>query len=262
MVAVLALPGALFAAPRVQPVPVPEELRSNAFTVTVNGQTVDVAHAAASYDFVSFDVTGSVNVSITAAEPGFWDHGVDVEPWRLGIRPVRQGQTISFRLAGPSKLSISRPADFLNHAKMLFLFAGTPPAPAPAPGDPALHYFQPGIYRQSLNPKSGETFYLAPGSYFYGALNLWKVQGVKILGRGTIVYEGTQDPNADEGWMQKPDWHCIVALEARDVQISGLTCVVRARTWSIQMKDTSGFTYDDLRVIGGNPGNANQDGMD
>ena len=83
-----------------------------------------------------------------------------------------------------------------------------------------------------------------------------------MLGRGTIVYEGTQDPKADEGWMQKPDWHCIGALEARDVQISGVTCIVRARTWSVQMKDTSGFIYDDLRVIGGNPGNANQDGMD
>ena len=28
------------------------------------------------------------------------------------------------------------------------------------------------------------------------------------------------------------------------------------------MKDSGGFVYDDLRVIGGNPGNANQDGMD
>jgi hypothetical protein len=28
------------------------------------------------------------------------------------------------------------------------------------------------------------------------------------------------------------------------------------------MKDSTGFLYDDLRVIGGNPGNANQDGMD
>lgn len=260
MAAVLALPSALFAAPRVQAVPVPQELKSTAFTVTVNGQPVDVAHAAASYDFVSFDITGAVTVSITAVEPGFWDHGVDIEPWRLGLRPLRQGQTISFKLASQAKLSISRPADFLNHAKMLFLFAGSPPAPPPR--DPAIHYFQPGLYHQSLNPKSGETYYLAPGSYFYGALNLWKVQGVKILGRGTIVYEGTQDPNADEGWMQKPDWHCIAALEARDVQISGLTCIVRARTWSIQMKDTRGFTYDDLRVIGGNPGNANQDGMD
>ena len=62
--------------------------------------------------------------------------------------------------------------------------------------------------------------------------------------------------------MQKPDWHCIGALEAHNVEIDGLTCIVRSRTWSIQMKDSTGFLYDDLRVIGGNPGNANQDGMD
>jgi hypothetical protein len=221
---------------------------------------VDVAHAAASYDFVSFDITGAVTVAITAAEPGFWDRGVDMEPWRLGIRPTRDGQTIRFKLAGPAKLSISRPRDFLNHAKMLFLFAGSPPAPAPR--DTTVQFYPPGVYHQSLNPKSGQTLYLAPGAYIYGSLNLWKVSGVKVLGRGTIVYEGNQDPSADEGWMQKPDWHCIGALEAHDVQISGLTCVVRARTWSIQMKDSTGFLYDDLRVMGGNPGNANQDGMD
>ena len=33
-------------------------------------QTVDVAHAAASYEFVSFDITGPVDVAITAAEAG------------------------------------------------------------------------------------------------------------------------------------------------------------------------------------------------
>jgi PA14 domain len=260
LAALFGLSGAAVAAARVQPVPVPEEMRSDAFTVTLNGQNVDVAHAAASYDYVSFDITGPVTVAITATEAGFWDRGVDVEPWRLGIRPVRDGQTIRFKLAGPQKLSISRPRDFLNRAKMLFLFAGTPPPPAPR--DPKVKYFAAGVYRQSLNPKSGDTLYLAPGSYFYGSLNLWKVSGVKVLGRGTIVYEGTQDPKADEGWMQKPDWHCVGALEAHDVVISGLTCIVRARTWSIQMKDTTGFVYDDLRVIGGNPGNANQDGMD
>ena len=62
--------------------------------------------------------------------------------------------------------------------------------------------------------------------------------------------------------MQKPDWHCIGAYQAHNVEIDGLTCIVRSRTWSIQMKDSTGFRYDDLRVIGGNPGNANQDGMD
>jgi len=236
-------------------------MRSSAFRVTVDNKPVDVAHAAASYDFVNFDITGPVTVSITTAEPGFWDRGVDIQPWRLGIRPTRDGQTIRFKLDGPHKLSISRPGDFLNHATMLFVFAGQPPAAAPAPSE-QVHIFPSGVYRQSLNPKSGETYFLAPGSYFYGSLNLWKVNDVKVLGRGTIVYEGTQDPNSDQGWMQKPDWHCIGALESHDVEISGVTCIVRARTWSIQMKDTTGFLYNDIRVIGGNPGNANQDGMD
>jgi hypothetical protein len=260
LVVLFALPVAAQGASRVQAAPVPPEMRATDFTVRVNGQTVEVAHAAASYEFVSFDVTGPVEVEITAAAPGFWETGVDIQPWRLGLRPTRQGQSIRFRLAGPAKLSISRPGDFLNHAAMLFLFAGTPPPPMPR--DPKIRAYQPGVYHESLNPKSGETLYLAPGSYFFGSLNLWKVQNVKILGRGTIVYDGPQDPTSDEGWMQKPDWHCIGALEARNVKIDGLTCIVRSRTWSIQMKDSFGFLFNDLRVIGGNPGNANQDGMD
>jgi hypothetical protein len=260
LVAVLAFSVVAHAASRVQAAPVPAEMRSTAFTVTVNGQPVDVAHAAASYEYVSFDVTGPVDVAVTASEPGFWNRGVDIQPWRLGLRPTRQGQTIRFRLPGPAKLSISRPGDFLNHARMLFLFAGTPPPPPPSGS--SVRIVPAGVHRESLNPKNGETLYLAPGTYVFGSLNLWKVQDVKVLGRGTIVYEGSQDPNSDEGWMQKPNWHCIGALEARNVEIDGLTCIVRARTWSIQMKDSNEFVYNDLRVIGGNPGNANQDGMD
>jgi len=260
LVVLLVVPAAAHAAARVQAAPVPQEMRSTAFTVTVNGQPVDVAHAATRYEFVSFDVTGAVDVAITAAEPGFWDKGVDIQPWRLDLRPARQGQTIRFRLEGPAKLSISRPGDFLNQAHMLFLFASTPP-PA-APKGPNVHIVPAGVHRESMNPQSGDTYYLAPGTFIFGSLNLWKVENVKVMGRGTIVYEGSQDPNTDEGWMQKPDWHCIGALEARNVEIDGVTCIIRARTWSIQMKDSSGFIYDDLRVIGGNPGNANQDGMD
>jgi PA14 domain len=222
---------------------------------------VDVAHAAASYDWVSFDTTGPVNIAITAREAGFWDRGVDIQPWRLGLRPVRAGQTIRFRLTGPAKLSIGRPGDFLNHAALLFLFAGSPPPPPPDEG-PKVTIIPAGIDRQSLNPKTGDTIYLAPGAFVFGSLNLFNVSRIRVLGRGTIVYEGSQDPNSDEGWMQIPDWHCIGSVNARNVEIDGLTCIVRARTWSIQMKDSRDFTFDDLRVIGGNPGNANQDGID
>ncbi len=260
LVALLALPTAAHAVTRVLAAPVPPEMMSTAFSVTVNGLPVDVAHAAASYDWVSFDITGPVDIAITADEAGFWDRGVDIQPWRLGIRPARDGKTIRFHLAAPAKLSISRPGDFLNHAAMLFLFAGTPPPPPPT--GPKVTIVPAGIHRESLNPKSGDTIYLAPGAYVFGSLNLFNVGGVRVLGRGTIVYEGTQDPNTDEGWMQKPDWHCIGSYDARNIQIDGLTCIIRARTWSIQMKDSVQVTFDDLRVIGGNPGNANQDGMD
>jgi PA14 domain/PKD domain len=258
---VLALPVPAYAASRVEAAAVPAELKSTAFTVTANGQPVDVAHAAASYDWVSFDTTGPVNIAITAQEAGFWDRGVDIQPWRLGLRPVRDGQTIRFRLRGPAKLSIGRPGDFLNHAALLFLFAGSPPPPPPVVG-PKITIIPAGIHRQSLNPKTGDTIYLAPGAFVFGSLNLFNVSGIRVLGRGTIVYEGSQDPNSDEGWMQNPDWHCIGSVNARNVEIDGLTCIVRARTWSIQMKDSRDFTFDDLRVIGGNPGNANQDGID
>ncbi|MGB6745529.1 MAG: PA14 domain-containing protein [Terracidiphilus sp.] len=258
--ALLLVPGAVHAATRVYAAAVPDEMRSTAFTIAANGQPVGVAHAASSYEIANFDVTGPAEIAITAAEPGFWDHGVDIEPWRLGLRAQRDGQTIRFRIPGPVKLSISRPGDFLNHAAMLFFFAGSPSVPPPA--GPHVQVVPAGVHRESLNPKSGDTVYLAPGAYIFGSLNLLNVDNVKVMGRGTIVYEGTQDPDADDGWMQKPDWHCIGAYQSHKVEIDGLTCIIRSRTWSIQMKDSTGFVYDDLRVVGGNPGNANQDGMD
>jgi len=260
LLAVLLLGSAAHAASRLQVAPVPAEMRSSFFAVTVNGERVDTAFAASSYEFVNFSVTGPAEVSITAAEPGFWDRGVDIEPWRLGLRARRDGQTIRFRMPGPAKLAISRPGDFLNHARMLFIFADAPPAPPPS--GPNVTVIPAGVHRQSLNPKSGDTIYLAPGAYIFGSLNLWNVENVKVLGRGVIVYQGPQDPADDDGWMQKPDWHCIVGYQSHNVEIDGVTCIIRSRTWSIQMKDSTGFRYDDLRVIGGNPGNANQDGMD
>ena len=259
----LALSGIARAAAQVQAAPVPAEMRNSFFAVTVNNERVDVAQAASHYEFVNFDVIGPAEISITAADPHFWDRGVDIEPWRLGLRaahPAGEPQTIRFRVPGPVKLAISRPGDFLNDARMLFVFAGSPPPPPPT--GPNVTIVPAGAHRESLNPKSGDTIYLAPGAFVFGSLNLWQVDNVKVLGRGTIVYDGPQDPKGDTGWMQKPDWHCIVAYQAHNVEIDGLTCIIRSRTWSIQMKDSTGFRYDDLRVVGGNPANANQDGMD
>lgn len=80
-------------------------------------------HAAANYYLLNFDVSGPVDISVTAADAHFWDRGVEIQPLPLGIRPTRRGGTIRFRLNGPAKLSITRPGDHFADAQMLFLFS-------------------------------------------------------------------------------------------------------------------------------------------
>jgi PKD domain/PA14 domain len=243
-------------------VALPEEIASSRFALRVNGQEVAVAHAAANYYFANFDVRGAVTVTVTAPTEDYWARGVEVQPWRLGIRPRLKGRTISFRLDGPAKISITRPGDFLGGAEMLFLFANRPERDAPRADTAGVRYYGPGVHRGGIDAKSGDVIYLAPGAVVLGGLNLWHVENVRVFGRGVIVYDGPQDPYDDTGWIHKPDWHAIVMDEARHVSIEGITCVVRSRTWMIQMKDSRDIRFDNVKVIGGSEGNANQDGMD
>ena len=241
---------------------VPAEMQSSRFTMTINGKPAAVAHAAANYSFVNFDLEGAAAISITAPEDGYWARGVEVQPWRWGIRPTVSGRTISFVLDHPAKLSITRPGDHLADAEMFFLFANAPEKDAPRRHAAGVRYYGPGVYHENIDAHSGDTIYLAGGAVVFGSLNLWDVQNVKVMGRGTIVYDGPQDPGSDEGWKNLPNWHVIGMHNARNIDISGITCVVRSRTWMIQMRDSRFVTFSNVKVIGGSAGNANQDGMD
>ena len=242
--------------------PIPPEIVSTHFIVTINGQQTPVMHAALNLYFLNFEASRHTRISITAPTDDFWTAGVDVQPWRLGIRPRRTGRTISFTLDGPAKITISRPGDFLAQAEMLYLFANPPEKNPPQSGQPGIRFFGPGAHTENIDAKTGDAIYLAPGAVVFGSLNVWQVDHVKVFGPGVIVYDGPQSPLSDDGWMHKPNWHCIVMDQAHDISISDLTCVVRSRTWQIQMKDSHQITYDNVKVIGANSGNANADGMD
>ena len=246
--------------------PIPAEVRSTHYIVTVNGSKTPVVHAASSYYLLNFDAdfskTGPVMVSVTADDAHFWDRGVEVQPMRLGIRPVRRGPTISFPLAGPEKITISRPGDHFAEADMLFLFANDPDTSRITAQTPGIRYYGPGVHRGSINAESGDTIYLAGGAVVFGSLNLWQVHDVRVLGRGMIVYDGPQNPADDEGWMHKRDWHAIVMDKAHNIEIDGITTVVRSRTWQIQMKDSRNIGFYNVKVVAGTRGDANQDGMD
>jgi len=166
---------------------VPREIRSDHFLVTVNGIPAPVSHAAANYYYLNFDMTGRAIISITAPTKSYWSKGVEVQPWRLGIRPTRRGRGITFTLTRPEKISISRPGDHLAGAEMLFLFANPPEAKPPTRNTAGVRYFGPGVYRESIDAKSGDIIYLAPGAVVFGSLNIWGVHDVKVFGRGSWV---------------------------------------------------------------------------
>ncbi|HEX4311222.1 MAG TPA: hypothetical protein VHZ25_14410 [Acidobacteriaceae bacterium] len=252
----------LLAATRVGIAPIPDEVRTDYFVVTINGRATPVVHAASSYYLLNFDLDGPATVSIRAVDAHYWDRGVEIQPMRYGIRPVRRGATITFRIPGPVKLSVARPGDHFADAEMLFLL-GSPPDESHITAKTAgIRYYAPGVHREDIEAQTGDHIYLAPGAVVFGSLNLWQVHNVRVEGRGMIIYVGPQEPAGDEGWMQKKAWHCIVMNETQNVEIDGITCVVRSRTWQVQMRDSRATGFYNVNIIGGFPRDANQDGMD
>ena len=241
---------------------IPAEVASEHFRVTVGKASSPVFHAVTGYYLLNFDIAGPTQITVTADDPHYWDRGVEVQPMRLGIRPRREGATITFLLKGPAKVSLTRPGDFFSDSEMLFLFANQPESAAPVANAGGVRYYAPGVYHENIDAQNGDRIYLAPGAVLYGSLNVWGVHDVSVSGGGTLIYDGPQNPDTDEGWMHKPNWHVIVMDNASNISISGITCIVRSRTWMIQMKDSRGITFRNIKVIGGSANNANQDGMD
>ncbi len=240
----------------------PDEIVSTHFQVTVDGRPVEVLHAAVHLYFLNIVSGKHRHITVTAPSDDFWAPGVEVQPWRLNIRPQIHGRRLDFDLDGEAKLTVSRPNDFLAASEMLYLFANPPETSAPTAASSTLRYYAPGIHHENIDAHSGDNIYLAPGAILFGSLNLWGVDHVRVFGRGVLVYDGPQSPDDDEGWRQKPNWHCIVMDHAQEVSIEGITCVVRSRTWQIQMTESHHILFDNIKAIGANAGNANADGMD
>ncbi len=254
--------GTALAGTQVAIAPIPDVIRTDYFVVTINGRSSPVVHAASSYYLLNFDLDGPATITIRASDAHYWDRGVEIQPMRYGIRPRRNGAVIAFSIPGPVKLSITRPGDHFADADMLFLLGSPPDESRITAKTEGVRYYGPGVHREDIDANSGDRIYLAAGAVVFGSLNLWQVHDVRVQGRGMIVYDGPQDPAGDEGWMHKRGWHCIVMDQTRNVEIDGITCVVRSRTWQVQMRDSRQTGFYNVNVIGGFARDANQDGMD
>ena len=173
--------------------------KSEYFAMTVNGVSVAVNRAAASYSYVNLDVTKPIEIVITALKPDFWKNGVEILPLRHGIRPLIEGNEIRFTMEHAEQLALSRPGDYYANAPLLFLFGNASRSVKPAKNKKNVRYYAAGVYHEDIHLKSNETVYLDEGAIVYGSLNFWNVTNAHVYGRGVVIHDSTQNPNTDEG---------------------------------------------------------------
>lgn len=235
---------------------------SGHFSMTVNGIPAVVNHAAGSYSYANLDIAKPVTIVITALEPDFWKNGVEILPSRHGIRPTVEGNSIHFIMEHAEKLAVSRPGDYYFNAPLMFLFGNVSLSVKPAKKEKGVRYYAPGVYHEDIHVRSNETVFLDEGAVVYGSLNFWDVTNAHVCGMGVVIHDSKQNPNKDEGWQHRPNWHGITAHEANNISVKEITVIVRSRTWMIQLQGCKNVLFDNIKVIGGTAGNANQDGID
>lgn len=262
----------------------PDPLRTDSYTVTVDGRPVAV-HGAKSckppfpfrvfkagerpdiklarpdakagpaqiaeagnapYAFASFPVAGPVEVAITSTLP--LDR-VQVRPDGAAVVRRVDRNTLTLALPGPTKLSIEPDG---RHGGLL-LFANEPETDIPDADDPQVHYYGPGLHRAGvIELRDGETLYLAEGAVVEGGICAKNAKDIRILGRGILCGEPW-------GWRAGPQAHMNMFNYVENLHIEGI--VLRCSwQWTLRMLGCRHVTIRNVKLCQGK--NLNDDGID
>jgi len=215
--------------PLVYPAP-PEEVPATDFELTVDGRPA-FTHAARvsarpvnAYlrdwqrplsetemaSFAGWEMQAPVELTARSTRPV---RSVRVRPASAGITPRVNGDEISFAIERPGQYTLE-----VNGAqRALHLFADPPEEAAPAPGDPNVLYFGPGVHCAGLiRVESGQTVYIAAGAVVYGAILAEGARDIAVRGRG--ILDGSRFDR------ELPRLTGLVCLhDCRNVHIEGIT---------------------------------------
>lgn len=139
---------------------------------------------------VYFDCAGPVEVRVQ--RKGGKIDTARVRPLSYGITPAISGDTLTFTLDKPQKVSVEVNGD--DHGN-LHVFANPLETDRPDPKDPNVIYFGPGLHKpgtagragNTLRIPSGKTVYLAGGAVVQARLLCDHVENVTIRGRGVLL---------------------------------------------------------------------------
>jgi hypothetical protein len=142
--------------------------------------------------FVYFDTDGQVEMSVTY-NVGSITSAV-IRGLNLGITPTINGNTMTFSISGPMKLSVEVNG---NVNRNLMIFANPLEVNPPSPTDPDVIYLGPGVYTQDYTVTSGKTLYIAGGAVVKGGVILDNATNAKVIGRGVLDHPQGKAISAD-----------------------------------------------------------------
>jgi hypothetical protein len=191
---------------------------------------------------VYFDFSGTVEVFVRKNNGNA--QSVKIRPSSYEIKPTLNGNSISFTLTEPKKISIEFDGDKLHN---LHVFAN-PIETFPTPGDTNVVYFGPGVHLpkdlpgDAFNIPTGKTVYIAGGAIVRGKLLCDKVENVRIIGRGII-----DQPQRG-----------VEIRHSRNVTVDGII-VVNPKHYTIFAGGSDHITVRNLKSFSANPWS---DGLD
>jgi hypothetical protein len=270
---------------RVYPAPAGEPLSTN-FTVTIGSNNVPVYIAkvatadslkrqkvsirddnsfADTTAFASFDLHGSVQVSVSCPEPV---NSAKILPVASGIAPIVSSNRVVFTVSKPCQLELEVNDDWVHS---LQLFVDPVETAAPRPDDPNVIYFGPGRHEvEDMVVTSGKTVYVAGGAVIYGKVNpevhgrgKGKITAITELGGGAIFSlvgnniklcgRGIIDGSLCPGHTRN-----ILSVCGTNISLEGV--VVRdASTWTMPIQCSDQVVVKNVKVFGYR---GNSDGID
>ena len=188
----------------------------DAVKVPLNSQT---------FAYFDSDFHNRIEVKVTRNKGTFTT--VRIRPSSYGISILQNGNSVSFYLDQPRKISVEFDGDIYHN---LFLFANGTEVNPPGEGDAGVIYFGPGLHEAgTINLNSGGTIYIAGGAIVRGNIRGTGITGATVRGHGILQNGGIRINNSShitiEGIIiiNSPGW-CIVPNQVdssiiRDVKI-------------------------------------------
>ncbi|MHA4845019.1 glycoside hydrolase family protein [Flavitalea antarctica] len=187
-----------------------------------------------SASFTSFAFTETaVEVKITYAVMA---GNVTIRPLNSGIIPVHSGNSISFTLNKPGKISV----EVNDRKNPLFIFTEAPDVP----DTKATYYYGPGVHKIGLQKsiKSNESVYIAAGAVVEGSFLIpYNTSNVNIKGRGILSMGEWKHESTDISWLGAHS--AIKGNGVSNLQMEGLI-IANSCGWTIPIYNSDNLTHD------------------